>query len=168
MPHRDGCAAMSARKRAAATAASSSVYLMARTSSTNSCSRSPRRQGALMMREARTLAVNTMPSANRCTPLGGRVTKRTGSPLAVLTWPVAAPAQQAGRTYRLGAILPLTRDAPVNVAFLDEREILNPLLPPESGPKGGCNLFRQKFLLPKSVTISCFLQFRIMVRTHVI
>jgi putative ABC transport system substrate-binding protein len=29
-------------------------------------------------------------------------------------------AQQAGRTYRLGCLMPLTRDAPVNVAFLDE------------------------------------------------
>jgi hypothetical protein len=38
----------------------------------------------------------------------------------VLTCPVAAPAQQAARTYRLGALLPLTRDAPINVAFFDE------------------------------------------------
>jgi putative ABC transport system substrate-binding protein len=29
-------------------------------------------------------------------------------------------AQEPGRTYRLGWLLPLTRDAPVNVAFLDE------------------------------------------------
>jgi putative ABC transport system substrate-binding protein len=29
-------------------------------------------------------------------------------------------AQQAGRTYRLGVLLPLTQHAPVNVAFLDE------------------------------------------------
>ena len=34
--------------------------------------------------------------------------------------PLAAKAQQTGRTYRLGALLPLTRDAPINVAFLDE------------------------------------------------
>ena len=34
--------------------------------------------------------------------------------------PFAAVAQQAGRTYRLGVLLPLTHDAPVNVAFLDE------------------------------------------------
>src|SRR6185369_8664694 len=34
--------------------------------------------------------------------------------------PFAAKAQQAGRTYRLGALLPLTRDAPVNVAFLEQ------------------------------------------------
>ena len=35
-------------------------------------------------------------------------------------WPLAARAQQAGRTHRLGWLLPLTRDAPVNVAFFDE------------------------------------------------
>jgi putative ABC transport system substrate-binding protein len=29
-------------------------------------------------------------------------------------------AQQVGRTYRLGCLLPLTRDAPTNVAFFDE------------------------------------------------
>jgi putative tryptophan/tyrosine transport system substrate-binding protein len=34
--------------------------------------------------------------------------------------PIAAKAQQVGRTYRLGVLLPLGRDAPVNVAFLDE------------------------------------------------
>jgi putative ABC transport system substrate-binding protein len=34
--------------------------------------------------------------------------------------PIAAGAQQIGRTYRLGALLPLTQHAPVNVAFLDE------------------------------------------------
>jgi hypothetical protein len=28
--------------------------------------------------------------------------------------------QQAGRTYRLGCLLPLTRDAPINAAFLEE------------------------------------------------
>jgi putative tryptophan/tyrosine transport system substrate-binding protein len=39
---------------------------------------------------------------------------------ASVVWPFAAMAQQAGRTYRLGALLPLTRDAPVNAAFLDE------------------------------------------------
>ena len=39
---------------------------------------------------------------------------------ASVTWPFAALAQEPGRTYRLGALLPLTRDAPVNVAFLDE------------------------------------------------
>jgi hypothetical protein len=30
----------------------------------------------------------------------------------------AAVAQQARRTYRLGFLLPLARDAPVNVAFM--------------------------------------------------
>jgi putative ABC transport system substrate-binding protein len=34
--------------------------------------------------------------------------------------PFAAVAQQVARTYRLGALLPLTRDAPINVAFLDQ------------------------------------------------
>jgi putative ABC transport system substrate-binding protein len=34
--------------------------------------------------------------------------------------PFAAVAQEAGRTYWLGALLPLTRDAPVNLAFLDQ------------------------------------------------
>jgi ABC-type uncharacterized transport system substrate-binding protein len=37
-----------------------------------------------------------------------------------LTWPAATPAQQSGKTYRLGFLLPLSRDAPVNVAFFDE------------------------------------------------
>jgi putative ABC transport system substrate-binding protein len=39
---------------------------------------------------------------------------------AGVAWPFAAPAQQPGRTYRLGCLLPLTRDAPINVAFLEE------------------------------------------------
>jgi putative ABC transport system substrate-binding protein len=39
---------------------------------------------------------------------------------ASVAWPFAAMAQQAGRTYRLGVLLPLTHDAPVNVAYLDE------------------------------------------------
>jgi hypothetical protein len=39
---------------------------------------------------------------------------------ASVAWPFAAMAQQAGRTYRLGSLLPLTRDAPINAAFLDE------------------------------------------------
>ncbi len=39
---------------------------------------------------------------------------------ASVTWPFAAMAQQAGRTYRLGCLLPLPRDAPLNVAFFDE------------------------------------------------
>jgi putative ABC transport system substrate-binding protein len=37
-----------------------------------------------------------------------------------LTWTIAAPAQQAERTFRLGCLLALTRDAPVNVAFFDQ------------------------------------------------
>jgi putative tryptophan/tyrosine transport system substrate-binding protein len=39
---------------------------------------------------------------------------------ASVTWPLAAMAQQAGRIHRLGCLLPLTRDAPLNVVFLDE------------------------------------------------
>jgi ABC-type uncharacterized transport system substrate-binding protein len=39
---------------------------------------------------------------------------------ASITWPHAARAQQAGRNYRLGCLLPLSRDAPINVAFFDE------------------------------------------------
>jgi putative ABC transport system substrate-binding protein len=39
---------------------------------------------------------------------------------ASVAWPFAAMAQQPGRTYRLGCLVPFTRDAPVNVAFLDE------------------------------------------------
>jgi putative tryptophan/tyrosine transport system substrate-binding protein len=34
--------------------------------------------------------------------------------------PFAALAQEPGRTYRLGCLLPLTRDAPINVAIFDE------------------------------------------------
>jgi len=39
---------------------------------------------------------------------------------AGVAWPFAAMAQQAGRTYRLGCLLPLTHDAPINIAFFDE------------------------------------------------
>jgi hypothetical protein len=39
---------------------------------------------------------------------------------ASVTWPFAAMAQQVGRIYRLGALLPLTHDAPVNLAFIEE------------------------------------------------
>jgi putative tryptophan/tyrosine transport system substrate-binding protein len=39
---------------------------------------------------------------------------------ASVAWPFAALAQEPGRTYRLGCLLPLTRDAPINVAFFDE------------------------------------------------
>ena len=36
------------------------------------------------------------------------------------TWPLAARAQLAGRTYRLGTLMGHPRDVPVNVAFLEE------------------------------------------------
>src|SRR5262245_47113445 len=39
---------------------------------------------------------------------------------ASITWPFVALAQQPGRMYRLGCLLPLTRDAPINVAFFDQ------------------------------------------------
>jgi putative tryptophan/tyrosine transport system substrate-binding protein len=39
---------------------------------------------------------------------------------AAAAWPLAASAQEAGRTYRLGCLLPLTHDAPINIAFFDE------------------------------------------------
>jgi putative tryptophan/tyrosine transport system substrate-binding protein len=35
-------------------------------------------------------------------------------------WPLAARAQQAGRTYRLGCLFPPPRDSPPNMAFFDE------------------------------------------------
>ena len=35
-------------------------------------------------------------------------------------WPLATMAQEAGRSYRLGILMPLPRDAPVNLRFLDE------------------------------------------------
>src|SRR5882757_6896864 len=34
--------------------------------------------------------------------------------------PFAAMAQESGRTYRVGVLLPFTRDLPANVAFFDE------------------------------------------------
>jgi putative ABC transport system substrate-binding protein len=40
--------------------------------------------------------------------------------MGAAAWPLAAMAQQAGRTYRLGFLVSLTRDAPLNVAFFDE------------------------------------------------
>ena len=39
---------------------------------------------------------------------------------ASVTWPFAALAQETGRTFGLGVLLPATRDVPVNKAFLDE------------------------------------------------
>jgi len=38
----------------------------------------------------------------------------------MVTWPFAALAQQVGRTYRLGCLLPRPKDAPPNVLFFDE------------------------------------------------
>ena len=38
----------------------------------------------------------------------------------VAAWPLAALAQQPGRTYRLGCLRPSPRDAPINVAFFEE------------------------------------------------
>jgi putative ABC transport system substrate-binding protein len=40
--------------------------------------------------------------------------------VASVAWPFAAMAQQAGRTYRLGFLVPITRDVPINVHFFDE------------------------------------------------
>jgi putative tryptophan/tyrosine transport system substrate-binding protein len=39
---------------------------------------------------------------------------------ASVTLPFAALAQQPGRTYRLGPLLPFPRDVPINVAFFDQ------------------------------------------------
>jgi putative tryptophan/tyrosine transport system substrate-binding protein len=39
---------------------------------------------------------------------------------AAVAWPFAAMAQEAGRTYRLGVLVPFPRDAPVFLRFLDE------------------------------------------------
>ncbi len=39
---------------------------------------------------------------------------------AAVAWPLAVSAQEVGRTYRLGCLLPLTHDAPINLAFFDE------------------------------------------------
>jgi putative ABC transport system substrate-binding protein len=39
---------------------------------------------------------------------------------ASIAWPFAAVAQQAGRTYRLGCLLPIPRDGPPIRAFFDE------------------------------------------------
>jgi putative tryptophan/tyrosine transport system substrate-binding protein len=39
---------------------------------------------------------------------------------ASITWPFAATAQEPGRTYRLGGLSPLPREAPLNMAYLGE------------------------------------------------
>jgi putative tryptophan/tyrosine transport system substrate-binding protein len=39
---------------------------------------------------------------------------------ASVAWPLAALAQEPGRTYRLGCLFPATRDVPANVAFFDK------------------------------------------------
>src|SRR4029077_20565358 len=39
---------------------------------------------------------------------------------AAVAWPLAVSAQEVGRTYRLGCLLPPTRGAPINIAFFDE------------------------------------------------
>ena len=38
---------------------------------------------------------------------------------AILFAPMAAKAQQVGRTYHLGVLLPHPRDVPINVAFVE-------------------------------------------------
>src|SRR5436189_3887645 len=40
-----------------------------------------------------------------------------------VVWPLAARAQQPGRTYRLGIVVPAARDDPAIVAFLDELRV---------------------------------------------
>jgi ABC-type uncharacterized transport system substrate-binding protein len=42
---------------------------------------------------------------------------------AAAAWPLAARAQQPGRTYRLGFLLPVAREAPAIIAFLDELRV---------------------------------------------
>jgi putative ABC transport system substrate-binding protein len=39
---------------------------------------------------------------------------------ASATWPFAAGAQQPGRSYHLGCLLLVPRDAPIAVAFFDQ------------------------------------------------
>jgi hypothetical protein len=39
---------------------------------------------------------------------------------ASVTWPFAALAQEPGRMYRLGMLMPFPRDAPVNLRLLEE------------------------------------------------
>ena len=44
---------------------------------------------------------------------------------ATVTWPFAAMAQQAGRTYRLGCLLSSPRDEPVYMVFFDELPVIS-------------------------------------------
>jgi putative ABC transport system substrate-binding protein len=39
---------------------------------------------------------------------------------ASIAWPFAAMAQEPGRTYRLGLLVPASRDTPINVPFFDQ------------------------------------------------
>jgi hypothetical protein len=39
---------------------------------------------------------------------------------SIAAWPVAVAAQEAGRTYRLGFLLPVSRASPAITAFFDE------------------------------------------------
>jgi putative tryptophan/tyrosine transport system substrate-binding protein len=43
-----------------------------------------------------------------------------GSAVTPLAWPFAAPAQEPGRVYRLGAMIPAGRQTPAVIAFFDE------------------------------------------------
>jgi hypothetical protein len=43
---------------------------------------------------------------------------------ATLTWSLGARAQEPGRVYRLALVLPVGRDEPASLAFLDELRIL--------------------------------------------
>ena len=40
-----------------------------------------------------------------------------------MTWPLAARAQEPGRTYRIGFLLPGVRELPATVAFFDEMRL---------------------------------------------
>src|SRR5262245_5118988 len=65
-----------------------------------------------------------LPAAVVCGgPTGGGEVNRRGflvSAAAATVWPIAAWAQEVGRTYRLGFLTPVAREAPAITAFLDE------------------------------------------------